>query len=115
MVGHGQGLGVALGLVVDAPYARGADVAAVVLVLGVDERVAVDLGGGGEHEAGAPLEREVQSVVGAYRAGLEYLDGDAPEVLRARGGGEVVDLLQRAFDSEGRRDVALDVLEGGVS
>ena len=32
--------------------------------------------------------------MGALGAGLEYLDGDAPEVGRARCGGEMEDLLE---------------------
>src|SRR5215208_7937634 len=39
MVGHCQGLGITFGLVVDAPWARGAYVAPVFLVLRVHERV----------------------------------------------------------------------------
>jgi hypothetical protein len=52
MVGHRDRLSVALGLVVDAADTYGVDIPPVILVLGVDEWVGVDLGGGGEHEAG---------------------------------------------------------------
>src|SRR5215208_684370 len=93
MVGHCQGLGVTLGLVVDAPWTRGAYVAPVVLMLRVHERVAVDLRGGGEHKAGPPGAGKSKAVVGTKRAGLKYLNRDAPEVGRARGGGEMVDLI----------------------
>src|SRR4030065_2751483 len=53
VVGHGLGLRVPFGLVVHAAGADGVDVAPVALGLGMDLRVAVDLGGRGEHEAGA--------------------------------------------------------------
>ncbi len=85
VVGHGDRLRVALGLVVDAADTDGVDVAPVTLVLGVDERVAVDLGGRGEHEAGPPCEGETQGVVGPHGADLEDRDGDALEVHGARG------------------------------
>src|ERR687897_2118561 len=52
MVGHCQGLGITFGLIVDAPWARGAYVAPVVFALRVHEWVAVDLRGGSEHKAG---------------------------------------------------------------
>jgi hypothetical protein len=70
MIGHGQGFGVTLGLVVDAPWARGAYVTPVFLVLGVHERVAVDLRGGGEHKAGPPGAGNSEAVVGTQSAGL---------------------------------------------
>jgi hypothetical protein len=50
MVGKGDRLGVAFGLIVDAPHPYRVDVAAVVLCLGMDQRVAIDLRRGGEHE-----------------------------------------------------------------
>jgi hypothetical protein len=62
-------------------------------MLRMHEQVAVDLRGGGEHKAGAPGAGKSKAVVGTKRAGLEYLNRDAPEVGRARGGGEMVDLI----------------------
>ena len=53
VIGHGHGLGEALGLVVHAARAHRVDVAPVVLALRVHERVAVHLGGRGEEEPGA--------------------------------------------------------------
>ena len=79
-VSRGEGFGEAFGLVVDAPYARRADVAAVVFVLRVDKRIAVDLRGRGEQEAGAFGQRDLQGVVGASRARQEHLYRDALEV-----------------------------------
>jgi hypothetical protein len=53
LVGHGERLGEALGLIVDAARADRVDVAPVRLRLGMDLWVAVDLAGRGEQEAGA--------------------------------------------------------------
>src|SRR5215207_4499819 len=94
MIGHCQSLGVTLGLVVDAPHARCAYVAPVVFALRVYEGVAVDLRGGGEHEAGPPGAGKSEAVVSTKCAALEYLYGDAHEVGWARGGGEMVDLVE---------------------
>src|SRR5919199_1852866 len=53
VVGHSYRLGVALRLVVDAADAQRIDVAPVLLGLGMDQRVAVDLARGGEHHTRA--------------------------------------------------------------
>ena len=60
-----QALGGALPLVVAGALADGVDVAPVGLGLRVLERVAVDLGGGGEEEAGA----------GALMLGVKFFGG----------------------------------------
>src|SRR5439155_1027557 len=73
-VGGGQGLGEALGLVVDRARPDRVDVAPVVLRLRVDERVAVDLGGGGQDESGALVPGQVQGVQGAQAAGAHGVD-----------------------------------------
>ena len=52
VVGHGHRLGEALGFVVDAADADGIDVAPVVFALRMLLRVAVDLAGAGQQEAG---------------------------------------------------------------
>ena len=53
MVDSGGGLGVALGLVVDGADAYRVDVPPILLMLGMNKRVAVDLARRSEHEAGA--------------------------------------------------------------
>ena len=60
-----QGLGASLAFVVAWALADGVDVAPVVLRLRVLQRVAVDLGGGGEEEAGA----------GALMLGVKFFGG----------------------------------------
>src|ERR671913_1228811 len=111
MIGHGQGLGVTLGLVVDTPWAGGAYVAPVFLVLGVHERVAVDLRGGGEHEAGPPGAGKSEAVVSTKCAALEYLYRDAHEVGWARGGGEMVDFVELSGKVYVDTDVVFYILE----
>src|ERR671916_2215518 len=111
MIGHCQSLGVTLGLVVDAPWARCAYVAPVVFVLRVYEGVAVDLRGGGEHEAAPPGAGKAETVVGTQRAALEYLYRDAHEVGWARGGGEMVDLVELSGKVYVDTDVVFYILE----
>ncbi len=82
-------------------------------MLRVHERVAVDFGGGGEHEAGPLGEREVEQVLGTQRAYLEDPYRDALEVGRARGRGKMIYLVQSASNLDRKRNVLLDVLEVG--
>ena len=113
VVGHRQRLGVALRLVVDAARADRVDVAPVGLRLGVDLRVAVDLGGGGEQEAGALELRQAEHVVGAVGADLERVQRQAQVVDRAGRRGEVVDEVDRLVDVERLGQVVLQ--EGEVA
>src|SRR5918999_1436620 len=111
MIGHCQSLGVTLGLVVDAPWARRAYVAPVVFALRVYEGVAIDLRGGGEHEAGPPGASESEAVVSTKCAALEYLYRDAHEVRWARGGGEMVEFVELSGKVYVDTDVVLYVVE----
>ena len=86
VVGHRHGLGEALGLVVDAARPDRVDVAPVVLALRVHERIAVDLRGRGEQEAGALGLGQAERVVGAERADLQRLDRQLEVVDAARPG-----------------------------
>ena len=74
VVGHGHGLGKALGLVVDAARADRVDVAPVAFLLRMHHRVAVDLAGAGEQEARAFGQGQAQRIVRAQAAYLERLD-----------------------------------------
>ena len=114
VVGHGQGLREALGLVVDPPDADGIDVAPVTLRLGVDLRVAVDLRGGCEEEARALGFGQAEGVVGAQGADLQDLDRDAFEIDRTRRTGEVHDEVHLAFDVQVFRNVPLEIGESFV-
>ena len=84
VVGHRQRLGVALGLVVDAARPDRVDVPPVLLGLGVDVGVAVDLGGGGEEEARPLALGQAEGVVRPQRPDLEGGDGQL-EVVDRRG------------------------------
>src|ERR687894_1406206 len=111
MIGHSQSFGVTLGLVVDAPHARCAYVAPVVFALRVYEGVAVDLRGRGEHEAGPPGAGKSEAVVSCQCAALEYLYRDTHEVGWARGGGEMIDLVELSGKVYVGTDVVFYILE----
>src|SRR4028118_2436413 len=115
VVGHGESLRKALGLVVDAADAHGVDVAQVPRVLGVHQRVAVDLARRGEHKAGTLSKGETRGVVGPQGARLEDRDRDAREVYGAGGGGEVVDLVQSRGNVYVGGDVVLAGPEGRLA
>src|SRR3954453_14484050 len=108
VVGHRQGLGVALRLVVDAARADRVHVAPVGLLLGVDLRVAVDLGGGREQEARALDLREAQGVVRSVRADFERVQGESQVVDRARRARQVVDEVHRLVDRQVLGQVVVD-------
>jgi hypothetical protein len=109
VVGHGQRLGVALCLVVDAARADRVDVAPVVLPLRVHLRVAVDLAGRGDQKAGALELGDAEHVVGPVGADLESVQRQPQVVDRTRWRGEVVDEVDVLGDVDLLGDV--DVAE----
>src|SRR5260221_2752444 len=111
VVGHGQRLGVALRLVVDAARADRVDVAPVVLFLRVDLGVAVDLAGRGDEEAGALELGDPEHVMGAVGADLERVQRQAQVVDRARRRGEGGDEGDLLGDVDVRGDVDVAELE----
>ncbi len=96
VIGHGERLGEALGLVVDAPRPDRVDVAPVGLHLGVDEGVAVDLARRCQEEPRPLGLGQAQQVVGPQAAHLHDLDGDLRKVLRRRGARQVHDRVDLA-------------------
>jgi hypothetical protein len=66
----------------------------------VDERVAVDLARGREHEAGALKLREAEGLVSPVRADLQRVERLPQVVDRARERGQVVDDVDRLVDLE---------------
>src|ERR1019366_4726003 len=111
VVGHGQGLGVALGLVVDAAGPDRVDVTPIGLGLWVFQRVAVHLTGRGDQEACALGLGQAERVVGAVGADLERVQGQ-PQVVDRRGRrGEVIDEVDRLVHEVGLDDVDPDVPE----
>ena len=113
-VGQGHGLGEPLGLVVDAARSDRVDVAPVRLRLRVHLRVAVDLGGRGEHETGVLVAGQAQGVQRADRPHLQRLDRHAEVVDGRRRAGEVQDEVDRAADVDVVGDVRPDQPEAGV-
>ncbi len=101
VVGHHHRLGEPLRFVVDPARADRVDVAPVGFRLRVHQRVAVDLGGRGEQDAGAFGLGQAERVVGAQRADLEGLDRQLEIVDRAGGRGEVEDEVDRTVDVVG--------------
>jgi hypothetical protein len=59
----------------------------------------------------APLARASLRVVGTKRAGLEYLNRDAPEVGRTCSGGEMVDLIELSGNVNVGAHIVVYVLE----
>ena len=111
VVGHGDGLGEPLGLVVDPTGSDRVHVAPVVLGLGMDLGVPVDLAGGGEEEPGVLGLGQPQAVVGAQAADLEGLDGQL-QVVAGRGrAGKVEDGVDGALDRQGSAHIVADEAE----
>lgn len=98
---HGQGFGEALAFVVAGAGAIRVDVAPVGLDLGVDKGIAIDLGGGSLHEAGAVAAGELQRVMGAVGVDQQGLDRVAGVALGAGRAGEIVDAIEVIIDQLG--------------
>ena len=79
------------------------------------ERVAVDLGGRGDEEALALRLGEAEGLVRAERADLQRLDRQLQVIDRARGRGEVPDVVDLPGEVEELGDVLLDELEVRVA
>ena len=111
VVGHRHRLGVALGFVVHASGTDRIDIAPVVLRLGVDPGVTVDLRGGRQQVAGAVMAREPERVVGPESPDLECLYGQRGVVHRAGGRRKVQDAVHPGLHEEWRGDIVLDQIE----
>ena len=108
VVGHRQGLCVALCLVIDAARANWIDVAPIALGLRVHVRVAVDLARGRRQEARAVGLGQPEHVVRAVGADLERVQRQAQVVDGARRAGEVQHQVDRLVDLEVLDEVVLD-------
>src|SRR5271157_2888817 len=104
--GHDQGLGKALGLVVDRAGADRVYVAPIALPLGMLQRVAVALRGGGVQIAGAMAGGNFKGVFHANRANLQCLYPQA-EILRWTGRRSKVEDVIHWAHVEGLADVPL--------
>ena len=114
VIRHGERLGETLGLVVHATRPDRVDVAPVLLVLRVDERVAVHLGGGGQQEACVLLLGEAERLVRAERSDLQRRNRQLLVVDGTRRRGEVKNRVDRTLHVDVRRDVLLDEHEAPV-
>src|SRR5207244_9479724 len=115
VIGHRHGLREALGFVVDAARADRIDVAPVVLGLGRDERVPIDLGRAGQQKPGLLGFGQPQRLVRAQSADLQGRNGKFEVVLRASRRGEVHHGIQGAFDVQVVADVVVDEDEALVT
>ena len=111
VVGHGQRLGEALGFVVATARADGVHVAPVFLGLRMHERIAVNLRGGGDEEAGVLVLRQAERLVRAERADLQRLDREFQVIHRAGRRGEMPDVIHRAVEEDELGDILLDEFE----
>ncbi len=117
VVVEAERLGAALALVVARADAGARGVAPVGLDLGVDERVAVDLGGGGDEDGAVGRHGELEDVVGAVDAGERGADGVVLVVDGRRGAGEVEDVVPLCVEhrrGEVEDDVVVDEGEARV-
>ena len=105
VVGHRQGLGEALGLVVRAPRTDRVDVAPVRFGLRVDLGIAVHLTGRGQQVSRLTRLGEPERAQGADAIDLEGMDR-IPQVVSGAGGtGEVQDEIDGIVDDERPRHV----------
>ena len=104
-----QGFGHPFPLVVAASRADGIHVAPVVLPLGMDQGVSVDLGSAGLEDPGPDPLGQAQKVEGAHDVGLHRLDRVVLVVHRRRRRGQVVDPVHLQQDRLGH--VVADELE----
>ncbi len=109
VVSHGDGLGEALGLIINAARADRVDVAPVILLLRMDQGIAVAFGSGRE-EKGRPFGLgQAQRVMGAEGADFQGRDRQLEIIDRAGGRREMKDVIKfllRDIDVIG--DVMLD-------
>ena len=113
VVGHRDGFGKAFGLVVAASGTDRVDVAPVILALGVNLGVAVDLGGACQKESRVFGFGESKGVVGAERSDLERGNRVLQVVGWACGASEMEHIVDGPVDQDGFRDVVLEKLELG--
>ena len=101
LVVKAEGFGHPLALVVAGADAMGVDVAAIALGLGMDLRIAVDLGRAGEQQPRPNPAGQAQHVVGADEAGLGRFDRVVLVVHRRGGAGQVPDAVHLQADRLG--------------
>ena len=114
VVGHRDGLGEALRLVVAASRSDRVDVAPVILALRMDFGVAVDLRRTGQKEPRVLRLGQTKRVVGSQRTDLQGRDRMGEVVRRARGAGEMQNVVDRLINPDGFGDVVFEELKFGI-
>src|ERR1700733_762994 len=113
VIGHGYGLGEALGFVVDGTRADRIHVAPIGFFLGMFQRIAVALGGGRDEILRVVFERDVEGVKSSE--GSDFQSGNSVDgvIHRAGGAGEVENEVDFA-DIERFADVLFYKLEARI-
>ncbi len=114
MIGHGNRLGKAFGLIIHGARADAAYVAPVALGLGMDLGVAVDFGGGCEEERGVVGFCQSQAVVGAQAAYFQSLYLKLGVALGAGRRRKVHHHIDRPVNRNVPGNVVLDELKPGL-
>ncbi len=114
-VRHRHRFGEPLGFVVDAARPDRVDVAPVGFLLRMLERIAVDLGGRGDHERRALRLGEAERLVRAERADLQRRDRQLEVVDRAGRARPVQHVVHGAVDVDVVGDVVADELEIAIA
>ena len=113
-----QGLRSALALVIAGARPGAVDPAAIILALGVDFRIAIDLAGRSQQEARALLLGEAQKVAGAEHVGQQRMLGILLIMRRGGGAGQVEDPGEAPVLDRGRQGldhVMADEVEAGAA
>ena len=108
-----QGLGAALAFIIAGPGPDRVDIPPIVLGLGMDGRVAVDLRGGGLKDPALQPLGKAQHVDGAMHARFGRLHGVVLVVDRGGRAGEIIDLVHLEIERKG--DIVTDELEARVA
>ena len=108
VVGHGDGLREALGLIVNAARPDGVHIAPVVFGLRMNERIAVALGGGGEDECRAFILGQTERIVRSERADFQGRNRDAQVVDRTGWTRKMPNIIDLTWDVDEVGDIVAD-------
>ena len=101
LVGIHHGFGDTFALVITRTRTNGINISPIAFVLGMDLRVAVDFGSGGEQNARANAFGQAQHVECAHGTGFDGLDGVKLVMGRRSGASKVIDLIDFQSNSLG--------------
>ena len=109
VVRHRHRLGEPLRFIVNAAGPDRVHVPPVIFRLRMNQRIAIALGGGSEHERRLLRFREAERVMGAERADFQRRDRQLQVIDRAGRRGKMENVIDRLLDQDVARDVVLDV------